>query len=342
LGGILYCVSPIGLGHATRAVAVGLKLKQRGLEVEFASGGKAAGFLASYGFKTHDVVTEPTPDERNGVMQSPSLWYIRYWRGYRRTSSRMRSLIERTAPELVVGDEEFSSVSLAIEMKLEQVLISDELELGFARSAISRYVEKRVSRWYTELQHSVSHLLVPDFGTDHDNVHFTTPVVREVTKPREQVLQSLGLDGRVKMILLSASGSGIGEFLLESTLESLRTLKIQGAKLVVTGLRVRPPDDSAVYLGTYRDNQDLVAAADLVISTAGKSTMDEAASYGSPLIAIPIKNHSEQERNAATLGFSFEDRSRLSELIPNRLGRRLAPKDYRGADSIAAYLHNLL
>lgn len=339
---ILYGVSPIGLGHASRAVAVGLKLRERGLEVEFASGGRAVRFLASYGFKVHDVVTEPTPNERDGVMQNPSLWYIRYWRGYRRTRSSMRLLVERTAPELVVGDEEFSSVSLALEMKLKHALISDELELGFARSAVSRYIEKRVSRWYKQLQLSISYLLVPDFGSDHDNVHFTTPVVREVTSTREELLRSLALDEDSKVVLLSASGSGIGEFLLRSTLESLRMLRIPGSKLVVTGLRSRASTDSTVYLGTYRDNQNLVAAADLVISTAGKSTIDEAASYGSPLISIPIKNHSEQERNAAALGFSYEDRSRLTELIPKYLGKRTAPKAYHGADSIASYLQDLM
>ena len=91
-------------------------------------------------------------------------------------------------------------------------------------------------------------------------------------------------------------------------------------------------------LGIVRDNQNLIAASDLVISTAGKSTIDESASSGTPIIAIPIKNHVEQERNAAELGFTFGDRERLEELIPKFLGKRSEPAHYTGAQRTADYL----
>jgi UDP-N-acetylglucosamine--N-acetylmuramyl-(pentapeptide) pyrophosphoryl-undecaprenol N-acetylglucosamine transferase len=337
LAEILYAVSPIGLGHASRAAAIGMKMVEKGLNVEFATGGNAVPFLRSYGFRVDDIVTEPTPSEKNGIMRYPALWYIRYWSGYRSTKSKMSELIGRLKPGLVVGDEEFSSISLALEGKIRHAMISDELQLEFAQSSFSRYLERRVSRWYSTLQGSVSDLLVPDFGKDYRNVHFMSPVVRATTADRRMVLESLGLGPESKIILLSASGSGIGEFLLKSTLTALEGL-VLGAKLVVTGLPPREQDGKAIYLGVYRDNQNLVAAADLVISTAGKSTIDEALSYGSPIIVIPIKNHSEQERNAASLGFSYGDLTRLRELIPKHFGQRSEPKNYRGADSIAAYL----
>ena len=313
---MLYGVSPIGLGHASRAAAVGLKLREKGLEPLFATGGNAVQFLSSYGFKVRNIVTEPTPSERNGEMRYPALWYLRYWSGYRSTRSRMESLIDETRPSLIVGDEEFSCVSIAIERGISHAMISDELELGFARSRLSRYVEKKVTAWYTGLQRQTSNLLVPDFGEDSGNLHFVSPVVRTVTRNREQVLSDLRIGPGGRMVLLSASGSGIGGFLLERVTQALGKLALPGVVLVVTGLSKGPAEDGIRYLGVERDNQDLVAAADLVISTAGKSTMDEAASFGSPIIAIPIKNHSEQERNAASLGFRPEDLNRLDQLIP--------------------------
>ena len=196
-------------------------------------------------------------------------------------------------------------------------------------------MERKVSRWYTTLQESVSSLLVPDFGTDFRNVHFMSPVVRAVTAERGKVLESLGFSTSSKVILLSASGSGIGEFLLRSTLDAIEGLGTTDTKVVVSGLRGPESSRNVFYLGVYRDNQNLIAAADLTISTAGKSTIDEALSFGSPIITIPIKNHSEQERNAASLGFSHDDLSRLGELIPKYLGRRTTPKNYQGAESIA-------
>jgi UDP-N-acetylglucosamine--N-acetylmuramyl-(pentapeptide) pyrophosphoryl-undecaprenol N-acetylglucosamine transferase len=253
----------------------------------------------------------------------------------------MRELIDSVKPDLVVGDEEFSSVSLALEKKLKNAMITDELELGFARSVVSRYIEDRVAAWYNQLQRDVSNILVPDFGSDRGNIHFMTPVVRTSTRSRRDVLESFGIDTESKMILLSASGSGIGKFLLDSTLRSLESLRMPDVHLVVTGLPGRKSKDKTSYLGVYRDNHELVAASDLVISTAGKSTIDEARSSGSPIIAIPIKNHSEQESNAAALGFRYEDITRLIDLIPKYLGRRTSPKNYTGASSIASYLAGL-
>ena len=339
---ILYGVSPIGLGHASRAAAVGLKLRQAGLEPTFATGGNAAGFLTSYGFKVHDVVTEPTPSERDGVMRYPALWYMRYWSGYRSTKSKMEALVAEMKPAIIAGDEEFSSVSIAIEKGIPHAMISDELELGFATGWLSRYVEKKVAAWYTNLQSRVSSILVPDLGEDHGNVHFISPVVRDITRTREEVRAALGIAKGERMILLSASGSGIGAFLLGRVIRAAGSLSLPDVALVVTGLSVGPSGARMRYLGLERDNQDFVAAADLVISTAGKSTIDEAVSYGSPIIAIPIRHHSEQERNASALGFGYGDLDHLDGLIPRYLGRRTEPRRYHGAESIAEFLKGLL
>jgi UDP-N-acetylglucosamine--N-acetylmuramyl-(pentapeptide) pyrophosphoryl-undecaprenol N-acetylglucosamine transferase len=337
---VLYAVSPIGLGHAARAVAIGSKLRARGFEIEFATGGSATSFLRSYGFQVHDVVREPVPEESNGVMRRPGIWYLRYWSGYRSTKGRMLELIDRLQPQLVIGDEEFSSVSLAVERGIKHALISDELELGFARGAFSRFIEKRVSRWYTELQDSVAHLLVPEFGTDRGNTRFVGPVVREVDKTRDQVLASLDIDPGSSFILFSASGSGIGRFLLEPVLRAFERLDLPDTTLVVTGIK-GAASKNTLYLGLERDNQNLVAAADLVVSTAGKSTIDEAASSGSPIIAIPIKNHTEQERNARALGYSHEDVSGIASLITQHLGKRTEPGNYQGAENVASYIASL-
>jgi UDP-N-acetylglucosamine--N-acetylmuramyl-(pentapeptide) pyrophosphoryl-undecaprenol N-acetylglucosamine transferase len=339
----LYAVSPIGFGHASRAAAVGLKLRERSLEPEFATGGPAVQLLRSYGFKVHDVVTEPLPSESGGEMRFATLWYLRYWFGYRSTKKRMGELVGRLGPRLIVGDEEFSSVSLALQLGIEHAMISDELQLGFARSAIAKRVEASVSRWYQDLQRRVSHLLVPSFGTDHDNIRYMTPITRDVTKTRAEAREEHHLPLGSSVVLFSASGSGIGRFLLVKSLDSFRRVCSEADVFATTGSpEGGPRDDRVRELGVVRDNQDLVAAADLVISTAGKSTIDEAVSSGTPIIAIPIRNHAEQEGNAAELGFKFEDMDRLDDLIPKLLGKRTEPAHYVGAERTADFLASLL
>ena len=339
---VLYSVSPIGFGHASRAVAIGLKLKERLMEPEFATGGPAVSFLESYGFKVHDIVREPVPAESGGEMKRAALWYIRYGLGYRSTRRKMANLVAKLSPKLIVGDEEFASVSLAMEKGIPHALISDELQLGFARSAIARRIEAYASRWYVDFQHSVSNLLVPSFGTDSGNTHYMTPVTREVTKSREATRAEHGLPLDSRVVLLSSSGTGISRFLHQRSLEAFKKVCAESGVFATTGVRGPPMHDERVReLGVVRDNQNLIASVDLVISTAGKSTIDECTNTGTPMIAIPIKNHAEQERNAAELGFTFRDMDRLEELIPKLLGKRSEPARYAGAERTADYLASL-
>ena len=324
-------------------MAIGLKLREKSLEPEFATGGPAVEFLKSYGFKVHDVVHEPVPVESDGEMKGATLWYLRYSLGYRSTRRRMAEIVDKLAPKLVVGDEEFASVSLAMQKGIQHALISDELQLGFAKSAVAKWVEAFASRWYADFQLKVFHLLIPSFGTDTGNIHYMTPVTRDVTESSGATRVEHGLPVDSPMILLSSSGSGRKPFLLHKSVEAFRKVCTHSEVLVTTGVGGPPIGDERVReLGIVRDNQNLVAASDLVISTAGKSTIDEAVGSGTPIIAIPIRNHAEQERNAAELGFTFRDLDRLEELIRKLLGKRTEPANYAGAQKTADYLASLL
>ncbi len=84
-------------------------------------------------------------------------------------------------------------------------------------------------------------------------------------------------------------------------------------------------------LGFVDNLHELIFASDLVISLAGKSTIDEAKAYGTPGIFIPIKGHFEQEHNAKTEGFVFEDINRLETLILEKLEQKRNKINTNGA-----------
>ena len=84
-------------------------------------------------------------------------------------------------------------------------------------------------------------------------------------------------------------------------------------------------------MGFVKNLHELIFAADVIISLAGKSTIDEAKSYGTPAIFIPIKGHFEQEDNAKEEGFVFEDINRLDELILQKIDEKRNPVDTNGA-----------
>jgi len=88
--------------------------------------------------------------------------------------------------------------------------------------------------------------------------------------------------------------------------------------------------------------QDYVLAADLVITTAGKGTVNEALAAGTPVIAIPPKGHAEAERNAAALGYRPDDIRRLKELIPQRLALGRLPPKPMGNEEAVGFLIDFL
>lgn len=272
-----------------------------------------------------------------------SLWYMRYWLSYRNSKKRFSQLLDTSKPALVVGDEEFSIVTAALDRGLPTLMITDELQLGFGRTNLSRRIESRVSIWYEGIQRRVDWLIVPEFGEDIKNLRYVGPIVRARTADREHTLMSLGLPTDRRLVLVSLSGSGVGRFLVKRVFRALETAGQRDAILVVAGGKDSTNRKGRLLeVGVLRDNQNLVAAVDLCISLAGKSTMDEALCFGTPIIAIPLKGHFEQEKNSQALGFTHEDLERLEELIPKHLGHRLPPRSYNGAMLTADLITNAL
>ena len=113
--------------------------------------------------------------------------------------------------------------------------------------------------------------------------------------------------------------------------------------VVVSGPKLKADSASGVYTYGFLPNlQDYVLAADLVITTAGKGTVNEALAAGTPVIAIPPKGHAEAERNAAALGYRSEDLHRLKELIPQKLALGRLPPKPMGNDQAVEFLIEFL
>ena len=95
-------------------------------------------------------------------------------------------------------------------------------------------------------------------------------------------------------------------------------------------------------MGFVNNLHEIIYAADVLVSLAGKSTIDEAREYGTPSIFIPIEGHFEQEDNAREIGFSYEDVNRLDELILKKLEEKRIPIKSQGVQKASEIIKNLL
>jgi len=334
---ILYGVSPVGLGHATRSLVIAEALRRQGADVRMFSGGRAAEFIRDSGVAVDDIIDDAVPRVVRGEMSRVSLWYVRSWLAQRRNVRRTEQLWSSYSPDIVVCDEEFSGIAVAEKRGKRRAFIADELKLGFARSWFAKRIERRVERWYNKLQATVDLLILPASGEEEGNRRYVGPIVRPTTMTCEDTRKKYGLP-EGKMVLVSLSGSGIGRELAEKVVSAVRAGSASDVFVAVTGNRGDRFEEAGVHdLGIVKDNQNLIACADLVVSTAGKSTIDEAQAAGTPIVTIPIRYHAEQERNAAALGYSYANLERLNELVAAKIGRRETPREFRG-EQIASRL----
>jgi predicted glycosyltransferase len=113
--------------------------------------------------------------------------------------------------------------------------------------------------------------------------------------------------------------------------------------VVVSGPRLKVEPEPGVYTFGFLPNlQDYILAADLVVTTGGKSTVSEALAAGTPIVAIPPKGHVEAERTAATLGYRHEDLARLPELMRQKLAGGRMPAQPMGNEEAVRFLLEFL
>jgi UDP-N-acetylglucosamine--N-acetylmuramyl-(pentapeptide) pyrophosphoryl-undecaprenol N-acetylglucosamine transferase len=326
---MLFFASPIGLGHATRDIAIAEHLQ----DVLFVSGDAAARLIE----KKHRVFDVYRPEKfivQDGELQQSFRWLMGYYSYYKECKEIADDILSEH-PGLVVSDEDFASIAVAEEKKRKRVLVTDILETHFTKGAAA-LVEKKMNNAMKGMIRKCDRVIIPDTGDDRDNITYVGPIVRQAGADRDTLRKRFGLQR--KAIVVSVGGTDIGRHLIEKALAAFQKLRgrIDADLVVVPGPSLQLPE-SPYYrnLGFVENLHELIYAADLVISLAGRSTMDESIAYGTPGIFIPVKGHFEQEEGARRLGYSADDINRLEQLIEEKLGRRGEKADASGAQRAA-------
>jgi UDP-N-acetylglucosamine--N-acetylmuramyl-(pentapeptide) pyrophosphoryl-undecaprenol N-acetylglucosamine transferase len=78
---ITFFTSPIGLGHATRDIAIAEELKT---DIQFVSGEGASTLIARKGFKSLDVYKPDKFIVESGQLQHVFQWILRYYLYYKK------------------------------------------------------------------------------------------------------------------------------------------------------------------------------------------------------------------------------------------------------------------
>lgn len=183
-------------------------------------------------------------------------------------------------------------------------------------------------------------VIIPENGDDQDNIKRVGSIVRKINFSREELRKKFSFDK--KAIVISIGGTDAGVFLIEEALKAISRINQDVQVVVVSGPAVSKIFKNVKNLGFVDNLHELIFAADLIISLAGKSTIDEAKAYGTPGIFIPIKGHFEQEDNAREQGFVFEDIKKLDALILEKLEEKRDQMNTDGAKIAADVIKKLV
>jgi len=339
-----FAVHSQGLGHATRAVALarGLLERRANLYFLFLAGVPALDLVVASGFDALTMPPAPDWPAKEGVLQPVWRWYADYARYLRVARRYLRTEGDWETYRFLVSDGEVASVREAVRRHVPTVMIVHGLRQDFAKDPASRLLEGYGNFWFSRLARKIDLILALDEAPAWPNVRRIGPIVRSFSASRDRLRDDLFF--RKQTILVTAGGTAIGEFLIRAAMKAYREMDRDDLSMVVvSGPKLKVDPARGVYTYGFLPNlQDYVLAADLVITTAGKGTMNEALAAGTPAIAIPPKGHVEGERNAAALGYRHEDLGRLRELIAAKLAVGRLPPRPTGNDQAVRYLVEFL
>ena len=321
---IIFFASPIGLGHATRDIAICEELKSLTKEkILIITGRPAYDIFSKNGYVVDDVYS-PEKFDIDSLMQlrSPLRWLFKYFMYYRKCKLIATGFVDKNVDSLIVSDEDFASIAVGEKRNRKRVLITDLLETHFVKGIFSA-IESRMNISMQNMLKKCNRVLIPDNGQDVDNISYVGPVVRNLSiTDRALLRKKLGIEKRT--ILVSIGGTSAGRYLIERALSAYKNLKMKTDIDLLVALgpslsKFENNNTSYRNIGFVDNLHEYVCASDLVVSLAGRSTIDESLVYGTPGIFIPIKDHFEQEQNAKKLGYSYDDISRLQTLIEEKL-----------------------
>lgn len=329
--------SPIGLGHVTRDIAIVNNFEN--ISTNFVTGSGAAKILKKLNYNVQDAYNPPSFIIENGSLKNPAKWLWNYYQYYRDCKNISDKILHKDKSNLVISDEDFASLIMAQKMKIPTVLVTDILETHFTKG-IASFIEKKMNKSMQDIIKKCDMVIIPEIGNDQDNIKRVGPIVRETNNTRDELRKKFSFEK--KTIIISVGGTDAGLFLIEKAIKDISKINQDIDVVLVSGPAISKKFDNVKNLGFVDNLHELIFAADLLISLAGKSTIDEANAYGTPAIFIPIKGHFEQEDNAKEEGFEFEDINRLEELILEKIEAKRNQVNTNGAKVAAEIIQKLM
>lgn len=276
---ILFFTWGRGWGHAIRDMVIIASLQRGEKSIRIGIISSEGGYQAyqAYGYECKEIKV-PSGEEE--------------WKWYLEVNEY---LDEWGVPNLIVSDEHFGALTVAEELKVPSVFITDWLPFGqYNRPEFVATFDQAEAIIYPGYQSSTP---VPEQLSG--KVHFVGPIVRgnpflQIT--RSQLKSEVGLKPDIPLILLMGGGTPENQRYFSTCIHAVERIKEEVQLVVIAGKlkeNLNQEISSRVtVLSHTTEIQKYMAASEVVITRAGHTTLWELAVYAIPSITIPIPTES--------------------------------------------------
>ena len=310
----------IGMGHASRCVAIAQKLEEDGVEVAFASYGSGYEMLKAYHeyklLKLPDIKfygDEGELDIKYTARKSIDAPFI-----FLKSIYHESKIIKKFKPDIILADSHFSVPITAKVLGVPCVMTTNELTLNFSdlypEEKTVEYLENGLKRFVKDVCNLCKVIMIPDIpgSTEippklNELVVHTGPFLKEEPQkmPSKEILRKeLGFESSESIVLVTVGGSDFGIELLKLMCDASALIDCDRI-IIVTGPQIEAdfiPESNRIVKKKFLDNMmEWMKISDVIVSLAGHTTIMEVMSLGIPNIIVPIDNHPEQFKNTVNI-----------------------------------------
>lgn len=336
---VLIMTCGIGMGHASRCIALAEKLQEKNVEIIFASYGSGYEILKEHGkYKVSKLPDIKFYGDNSGfdikhtAKKSMDMPFI-----FLKSIYHESKIIKKFKPDIIIADAHYSAPITARVLGIPCVLITNELTLNFSElypeERHIEYLENGLKKFIIDVSNKCNAIIIPDIQNSIEippklkrKAIFTGPFLKqdpEKIDDKNKLRKKLGFKEDEKIVLVTVGGSEFGKRLLDLIYEASDNMDVDKI-IMVTGPQIDSdfiPDNDKIIKKKFLENiMEWMKISDIIISLAGHNTTMEIASLGIPNIIIPIENHSEQLKNALVMKkYGISQVKEINNITPNDL-----------------------
>ncbi len=319
---LMLCCSELGLGHVSRIIPLGKKLREKGHELHFFSGGKAYELLRKEFRNVYLCTPVAWYENASGIVTSASLINILFPlpvfnheknRIETKTSNAMETIhryydlrkhIKKIKPHLIVADGDLHALRMASRWKFPAVYIANLIRPSFGFSAFLNPGERFVERYVKTCRKIIIPDNPPPYTVTECNLGDLESIgIKEKTEFVGSFLDIMYTKGRAEHVFAPVSGpygtrAKLTQIILPA-LEGLETKSIISLGIPGKNIKAKKGNCQIHSWLSEKEREEALKNAELVIFSGGHRTSFETVKYAKPSICIPTQP--EQMGNAAKL-----------------------------------------